>query len=97
MKALRSLRHKRPDRLSDHSTESVVAWLYGAGGAPSEKFIRCDYDSDGETVGSLQVALSILGNLAPSLITPGHSFRIVQDFQNSRIILSLVPRNGDVV
>ena len=84
-------------RLIDENVDGFHAWLYGAGGAPSEKFIRVDYDPHREKTfaGALQVALTVLANLSPALITPGHSIRIIQDLKNSRIIARLVPSERD--
>jgi hypothetical protein len=72
-------------------TDGVTTWLDSIGSAPADKFIRVDYDADGEVSISLGVALTILSQIAPSFVVPGHIGRIEHDFQNSRIFLRLEP------
>jgi hypothetical protein len=76
----------------NESIERITVWLYGAGGTPSEKFIRIDYDPDGEHPSALPIALSALGRLAPALIVPGYVMRLDHDIQQSCVLLRLQPR-----
>ncbi len=75
--------------------ESATIWLDSLGSAPSDKFLRVDYDPNDEECFSLSTALAILSEFAPSFIIPGHVGRVVHDFENARVFLRLEPRRSD--
>ena len=79
------------DVVFDKSVDGTTIWLDGVGGAPANKFLRVDYNPNDELSHSLQRALFILGDFAPSFVIPGHIGRIVHDFENARIFLRLEP------
>jgi hypothetical protein len=81
----------------DEQIEGATIWLDSVGGAPSDKFLRVDYDPNSEASASLAEALAILGEFAPSFIIPGHIGRVVHDFENARIFMRLEPRPADPV
>jgi hypothetical protein len=87
------------DGCRNENVKPCQVWFYGAGGTEGEKFIRIDYDTDNisSSTSSFLAAIEVLKNLAPTLVTPRHVFRIIQDFKNSRIILFLEPGDRKVV
>jgi hypothetical protein len=77
--------------LPNESIEGLTVWLMGAGGTPSEKSIRVDYNADGEPFGTLACALAILSYLAPSCIVPGYLMRLDHDLNKPSVLLWLEP------
>jgi hypothetical protein len=67
--------------------ERITVWLYGAGGAPCDEFIRIDYDPDDEISSALPVALDVLSSLAPRRVMPGYVMRLDHDIKQSRVTL----------
>ena len=81
----------------DELVDGTTIWLDSYGSAPSDKFIRVDYDPNDEHTHSFQSALFILSEFAPSFVIPGHIGRIQHDFENARIFLRLEPRQTDAL
>ena len=77
--------------LPHEAVDRVTVWLEGAGGAPSDKFIRVDYNTDGKSPPALPEALTILGYLAPSFVVPGYVVRLDHDLKKSCVLLRLEP------
>lgn len=78
----------------DISVKGLTVWLDGHGSAPSEKLLRVDYNSDGESILGLPEALLALGLLAPSFIVPGYVVRVHHDLDNSSVALRLEPSDS---
>jgi hypothetical protein len=72
--------------------EGLTVWLEGAGGAPSDKLIRIDYNADGKTTSTFPEALTILSRLAPLLVIPGYIMRLDHDLKKACVLLRLEPR-----
>jgi hypothetical protein len=84
--------------LSDKCCESITVWLFGAGGTPSEKLIRVDYDPDDDgNPSSFQVALSVLSDFAPTFVAPGYTMRLSHDLDKPSVLLRLEPRKSKAV
>jgi hypothetical protein len=81
----------------DELSEGVTVRLDSVGSAPSDKFVRVDYDPNSEVSALLAVALPILSEFAPSFIIPGHFGRVKHDFENACILLRLEPHHAGSV
>jgi hypothetical protein len=80
--------------LVNKHSQGTTIWLDSSGSAPSDKFLRVDYDpNDKVPPSSFQAALGILSQFAPTVIIPGQMVRVIHDFENSRIFLRLEPHH----
>lgn len=83
----------------NEEVEGVTVWLFGAGGAPSEKLIRIDYDPDDNAPpgSSFEGALTVLRDLAPTFVVSGYVMRLRHDLDHASVLLSLEPRKPTAV
>lgn len=78
----------------DVCPQGLEVRIQSAGIAPGDKCLRVDFDRDDETTSSLEAALLILGDFAPTIVIPGQLGRIEHDFKNARIFLFSEPRDA---
>jgi hypothetical protein len=89
----RLLRRSHSSPFLHEAIESITIWLDSVGSAPSDKFIRVDYDPNDEKSASFEAALAALGEFVPTLKAPGHVPLVAHDFENARVFLRLVPNH----
>jgi hypothetical protein len=98
-KPIKALPRKRlPERrchaahLPEHiSFERLTIWLFGSGDAPSEKYLRVDYDPNDQMASGLPAALLALGLVSPSFIAPGDIVRVDHDLAHASVSVRFQP------